>query len=503
MRGRSAALALALALALTACGPAEEVTPSPSAPAPSASPSPARAERRDFTLPLEPGGGWDPYVGSRSSNMSLTPLLYEGLYALDNTFTPQPVLAREATPSEDGLTWTVRLRAGVTFSDGTPLDASAAARAVNLARGEKSLYASRLKQVTQVTGEGDALVFTLKAPNTRFPALLDFPLALVDGEEVYGTGPYVLTGESLTARSGWWRGLELPVEEILLKPVHSADQLVDDFDAGTLSLVAADPTGPDALGYAGSHQTWEYPTSTMLYLGFQCGKGPCRDREVRRALSLALPRAELVNQAMGGHASIAALPLPPTSPDYDQTQAAQLGHDPLAAQEILDTLGYERGEDDTRRKGRTELSLTLIVNSDNGCKAAAAQAIAAGLEEIGAAVTVEVLPWKDYQKALAAGQFDLYLGESRLTGDMDLTGFFTPGSGLSYGGCGSPELTQALAQARATGEWEEFFQLWGQEAPMAVLCFKTASLLTQWGQVAGARPTQNDLFYQFQDWKIG
>lgn len=502
MRGRRMALALAVGLLLTACGPAEETGPSPSASAPTPSTAPTPAARQDFALPLEADGGWDPYVGSRSSNMSLTPLLYEGLFALDNTFTHQPVLARDAAASEDGLTWTVRLRAGVTFSNGAALDGPTAARAVNLARGEKSLYANRLKQVAQVTGEGDTLVFALKAPNTRFPALLDFPLALVEGEKVYGTGPYVLAGEKLTARSDWWQALELPVEEIPLRVVHNADQLVGDFDAGALSLVAADPTGPDALGYAGSHQTWEYPTTTMLYLGFQCGKGLCRDAELRRALSLALDRPELVNQAMGGHASVAALPVPPTSPDYDRTLAAELSYDLPAAQDALDALGYERGEDGVRRKGRTALALKLIVNSDNSSKAAAAQSIAAGLEELGAAVTVEILPWKDYQKALEAGQFDLYLGECRLTGDLDLTGFFTPRSGLYYGSCGSPALTEALAQARATGEWGEFYRLWAQEAPMATLCFKTASLLTQWGQVEGAKPTQNNLFYQFQDWKI-
>lgn len=506
MRGRRVALALALTLGLllTACEPGETppvptsggVTPSPGA-------TPAPVGYQDFTLPLDPGGGWDPYVGSRSSNMSLAPLLYEGLFALDNTFTPRPMLAREAAASEDGLTWTVRLRTGITFSDGTALTARTAAKAINAARGAQSLYASRLKQVVQVAEEGEnTLVFTLKAPNTRFPALLDFPLALVEGERVYGTGPYVLDGDSLAARTDWWQEVEQPVNAIPLRSVSNADQLVADFDGGVLSVVASDPTGTDALGYAGSHQTWAYPTSTMLYLGFQCGKGPCRDGDFRRAVALALDRPSLVNQALRGHASVAALPVPPTSPDYDRELAAQLACDPAAAGAALEELGYQTGEDGTRHKGRTALSVKLVINSDNAYKAEVAQAIARQLEALGVQVTVETLPWKDYQKALAAGQFDLYLGECRLTGDLDLTGFFTPGSGLHYGSCGSSALTEALRQARASGEWGGFYRLWLQETPMAVLCFKTGSLLTQWGQVEEAQPTQGNLFNSFQNWKI-
>lgn len=508
---RRVALAAALCLALTACGPEgapePSLTPSPSlAPSPTQSaptPTVAPTAQGDFVLPLDAAGGWNPYVGSRSGNMSLLPLLCEGLYALDDRFTPQGVLAREATASEGGLTWTVRLRQGVTFSDGTALTGQTVVKAVNAARSGDSLYAGRLKQITQVSAAGeDTVVFTLKSPNTRFTALLDFPLALVKGASVYGTGPYVLNGEELTAREDWWQGKTLPVSTIRLCPASDADQLMADFDDGALTLVAGDPTGTDTVGNAGRHQEWEYPTSTMLYLGFQCGKGLCRDQELRRLISRAVDRSDLVNRALSGRASVAILPVPPTSPDYDRTLADSEGYDPIAVADGLEELGYKLGEDGTRRKGKTALALTLVVNSDNAGKGEMAQIIAQELERMGIKVTVRALAWKDYQKALSDGRFDLYLGECRLTGDLDLTGFFTSGSGLYYGSCGSAELKEALAQARATGVWKPFYTLWLQEAPMTTLCFRTSSMLTQWGRVADATPTQNDLFYQFSSWTI-
>lgn len=503
MRKKLLALCLCLGL-LAGCGPAAETGPSPSASlSPSPSAEPLAPVEQVFTLPVDPAGGWDPYVGSKSGNMTLAPLVYEGLYALDEGFDYHPVLAKEATVSEDGLVWTVSLRGGVTFSNGQALNANLVAQAVNAARVEKSVYAPRLAGVKSVTAqEEETLVFTLAAPNARFPALLDFPIALVGEEGVWGTGPYVVEEGRLVRRAGWWRGLELALEEIPLLEIKDADGLVAAFNATLLSLAADDPLGSAALGYAGNYQSWEYPTSSMVYLGFQCGKGPCKSPAFRQAVSRAVDRAGLVDQALAGHAIPAALPAPAGSVLYDAQAAQALAWDPAEAGRLLDELGYSLNEEGLRRNGRQELKLTLVVNTDNLFRETAAQKVAAYLGQLGVQVEVRALSWEEYKKALDKGDFDLYLAECRMTGDLDPSPFLTRGSGLYYGGFQDKALTEALAQARQTGEWGSFYALWAQCSPLAVLCFKNAQMLTQWGQVTGASPTQGNLFYQFENWSF-
>ncbi len=511
MSARRTALALLLALALTlsGCGregaePTPAPSPSPSQGAePSAAVTPPPQEGRAFTLPLDPAGGWDPYAGSRSGNMSLAPLLYESLFELDSAFAWSPLLAQGATVSEDGLVWTVTLRAGVTFSNGQALDSGSAAQAIEAARGPGSVYAARLAAVRSVAAPDEAtLTFTLAAPNARFPALLDFPIALTDGAGTWGTGPYVLQGDRLTARSDWWRGLSLPLEEIPLLEAGDGEALVTAFNEGRLSLAAGDPTGSDALGYAGSYQSWEYPTSNLLYLGFQCARGPGRSAGFRRGVSLALDRQALVSQVLGGHATAAALPVPAASALYDQAQAAAqtLTGDLASAAQALDQAGYPAGEDGARLSGR---AVALVVNSDNVYKARLAQAVADTLGQLGLTVQVRTLSWEAYKTALEEGDFDLYLGECRLTGDLDPSPFLTRDSGLCYGGFSDGALTQALWAARQSGEWTDFYDRWAQQVPLAAICFKNAQLLTQWGQVEGADPTQGNLFHRLENWKIG
>lgn len=501
MKKKLLALSLALGLLLAGCGEQGATSPSPS-PSPSPSAEPLAPVERVFTLPVDPAGGWDPYVGSKSGNMTLAPLVYEGLYELDESFDYHPVLAKSAQVSEDGLTWTVTLRDGVTFSNGQALNAAMAATAVEAARGEKSVYRARLAGVKKVAAlEGEALVFTLTAPNARFPALLDFPIALVGEEGTWGTGPYVVEETRLVRRGGWWRGEDLPLEEIPLLEIKDADALVAAFNAGLLSLAADDPLGSAALGYAGNYQSWEYATANMLYLGFQCAKGPCRSPELRRAVSLAVDRQALVDRALAGHATAAALPAPAHSVLYDDQAAQALAWDPQGAAQLLEELGYGLNEEGRRMHGRQVLKLALLVNADN-LSQAAAQTVAAALEGLGLEIEVRALAWEEYKKALDRGDFDLYLAECRMTGDLDPSPFLTRGSGLYYGGFQDGELAAALAQARQTGEWGPFYALWVQASPLAVLCFKNAQMLTQWGQVTGASPTQGNLFYQFAAWNV-
>lgn len=510
MKKRALAALAALCLMLSACQSGTRPEPGTSpAPSEQSAPTGSPVVQRPFALPLDPAGDWDPYGGSRSGNLTLLPLICESLYSLDSAFEPEPLLAQSAVGSEGNRTWTLTLRRGISFSDGTALDAQSVVTAVNAARGEKSLYAQRLAAVKTVTAQDEyTVVFTLSQPNARFPALLDFPIARVTEEGVVGTGPYLLNKHNvLTARSGWWRraafGETQPLEQIALVEAGSADALIAAFNASEVSLVADDPTGSDSLGYSGSYQSWEYPTSTMLFLGFQCTRGPGKSKEFRRGVSMALDRGRLLD-ALGDHAWVAALPVHPACWLYDETLASQVSYDALAAAGALEEAGCKLAEDGKRYSNKRAVSLTLLVNSDNAYKERLAQAIATQLGSVGLSVEVRSLSWEEYKKALNRGDFDLYLAEYRMTGDMDPGALITQGSGLCFGGFRSGELTQALELARTEGgdRYGEFYNLWAQESPQAVLCFKNSAVLTQWGSLSALQPTQGNLFYRFTDWQI-
>lgn len=82
------------------------------------------------------------------------------------------------------------------------------------------------------------------------------------------------------------------------------------------------------------------------------------------------------------------------------------------------------------------LSLELLVTQGNPFRKNTADLVAQQMARAGIAVTVTELPFAEYENRLKKGQFDLYLGEVRLSADLHLRSFLTPGGGRGLRPCG-------------------------------------------------------------------
>lgn len=460
-----------------------------------------------FALPCYPAGGFHPITGTNQLNLTLAPLLYRGLFSVNRNFQAEQELCAGYTASEDGLVWTFQL-ARAEFSDGSPLTAQDVATSLNEARTSQR-YAGRLEDVRRIEAEGETVVVTLERPNGGLPLLLDIPIVKEGEEEPLGTGAYFLTedeeGLALTARAG----AVVPVERITLRAVGAGDDLVYAFDAREISLVDTDLTGTNVLGYSGLLETTDYPTSTLLYLGCNLRSGLCREQEVRQAVGLALDRETMAGRILAGHGVASPLPVHPNALGYDGELARQWGRDTEKAAALLEGAGWSRDEEGklTRKRGE-RLELRLVVNQDNTFKVAMAETAAESLRELGITVMLERLAWEEFVTALERGEFDLYLGETTLTADFDLTALLGRDGALNYGGFAQEEIWDLLELNR-TARGEErvtttvnLCSAVAEQAPVIPLCFKNGSLLTQWGQVSGAEPTQGDVFAGLENWRI-
>lgn len=451
-----------------------------------------------FTLGAYALYGFHPVLSNSQSNLTLAPLLYESLFSVNGQFEAEPVLCDSYTVSEDGLVWTFSIRSGINFSDGTSLTGEIVADALTLAKSPASFYASRLSEVSSIRGTGQQVTITLSTPNGSFPTLLDIPIALGEGERPLGTGPYVLsetgTHLSLIARSDWWQcSSQLPVWEIPLTSIGKAENLITAFDSGEVSLIDADLTGNDALGYSGSYQVWDYASTNFVYLGYNTRQGLCRDVEIRKAIAQSIDREQICESVFARHAVEATLPVHPNSALYD-TELAQSLALKSNAFEGLDLSGR---------------SLTLLVNIENTAKSTLANLIAKQLElASGISVTVDRLPWEEYLEALSQGDFDLYLGEVSLSADFNLTQLLSPTGTLNYGGWNNSACGAMIASMQSfAGEERQvaarrLYSYLNQWCPIAPICFKNGTVLTQYGRVSNLSPVQNNLFFHLSQWTV-
>ena len=118
----------------------------------------------------------------------------------------------------------------------------------------------------------------------------------------------------------------------------------------------------------------------------------------------------------------ATLPASPTSPYYSESLAEKYKYDPMKFVDMVSQLP------------RPKDPLVLLVNSDDSLRLKAGRAIADMLTEGGLPTITKELPTVDYNKVFNAGTYDMYLGQTRLSPNMDLTPFYHPWGNLSFGG---------------------------------------------------------------------
>ena len=445
-----------------------------------------------FALPYDAGQTLDPLTCADGMQQVVGALLYEGLFQLNTNLEPQPWLCERYTYDPETFTYVFTLRSGVTFSDGSALTAADAAATLRRAKNSQR-YSSRLAQMVSASGEGSTLTVVLSGTNTGFPALLDIPIVKSgsEGDEVpVGTGPYYYTqddgGPCLLANTDWWKGDGQPVERIGLSSAVDRESMLYQFTSHDVQLITADLTGTAPISATGNVSFQDADTTIFQYLGINVTKAPFDDPSVRRALLQGVDRDTLTGAFLSGHALPAQFPVSPVSSLYPDDLEQTYAYDTFA-QALEDAVDSRTWD------------LTLLVNQENSFKVSAAEYLAQTLSASGVVISVKTLPWAEYTAALAAGDFDLYYGEVKLTADWDLRPLLAIGASLNYGGWAN-ETTNSLLAAYAsasdrTAAMQNLCAHLQQQVPLIPLCFKSTSVLIQTDVVEGLTPTMTNPFY--------
>ncbi|HEX2194780.1 MAG TPA: peptide ABC transporter substrate-binding protein [Candidatus Limnocylindria bacterium] len=361
----------------------------------------------------------DPAFIADAADVQLLLQLYAGLTRLDEEGEAYPSLAESWTVSADGVTYRFRLREGLQFSDGSSLTAADVRRSwlrildpatgttapdvLSLIQGAAERLAGGPEDAVAVRAPDDrTLEVRLRHPAAYFTDITATPTAFVvppradaspdwqSVDDFVGSGPYVvdgLEGDTLTLVANqryvagpppigtvqWLTDLEDDVPS-----AFAADRLdlggVASFDA---SWIAYDPELGSALHSAAA--------LNVQYFGFDTTRPPFDDPRVRRAFALTLDRRRLVELAEGSASLPASSVVPPALWPEGLNDDHQ--HEPARARRLLDRAGYaDPGE--------------LGVITVNGTGLGVGPAVATWREELGVAISVEGMEFRDYLGAL-------------------------------------------------------------------------------------------------------
>lgn len=447
---------------------------------------------QSLSLVYHPEKTLNPYTCADYTNRALFSLIYQGLFTVDQEYKASPVLCRSFWVSQDLRTY-IFYPESARFPDGTALTAADVAASLEAAR-LSPVYSGRLHNVQRITRTVDGGVqVELATPYENLPLLLDIPIlkeTQVESDFPAGTGPYILehgaAGRFLRLRQDWWCKAKLPisVQRISLVSAPSAKDIRDQFELGSVGVVCANPGSDSYVDFRSSSQLWDCESGIFLYLGCRAKSSVFKNEAVRQALTHAIDRHTLVREYYRTFAQAATLPASPGSPWYSQALADQYGFDAQLFRAAVQEAGLE---------GKT---IYLLVNKADGRRTKVAQAIAGMLEECGLAVTVRAYSGTEYTKALKNGNYDLHLGQTMLSPNMDLSAFFGSEGTLNYGGMSDSDIFDLCQDALAnSGNYTGLHQAVMEDAMLCPVAFLSYAVYVQPGLADDLTPARDCIFY--------
>ena len=270
--------------------------------------------------------------------------------------------------------------------------------------------------------------------------------------------------------------------------------IAPDFGAATIRLTSGDadfleqllPETVELIGRGGSLRLVQYPSMTYGFLQFNLraadGSGRAHplfaDRELRRALSMAIDRQRLVTNVYDSLAAPAAGPFPRVL-FADWQRLTPIAHDVTRARAVLDSLGWGDGDGDGfRERGGLPLAFTVIVPTSSASRRRAAVLLQEQFKAVGARMDIEQLEINAFQERQRTRRFDATMNAwqtdptpSGLRQTWGTLGARARG-GSNYGAYESPTFDAAvdsalavLDPARARAHWQRAFQTIIDDAP--------------------------------------
>ncbi|MER6365202.1 ABC transporter substrate-binding protein [Kitasatospora sp. NPDC001527] len=478
---------VALALTAGACSAADDALSGGSAQAAPGSDGPA-TDGGTLRIGLDrPFTKLDPADGTLTTQpvLVLANALYDPLMVNGDNGTVKPYLAKAFTPNTDATAWTLALREGVTFSDGSPLDAQAVADHVaRLSKPESrcSCAADAATISGTTVNSPTTLVFTLKTPNATFPNLFTRSLGYVSrtpagDAPAVGSGPYtvesVQPGVSVTvARNPSYWGDKAHADKIVYKVLTDVDSRYQSLRSGDLDLSWSET--PSQLKQAPRDglrvTTGPSATSTIL---FNTKAAPFDDPRVRQALQYAIDREAVEKVVHLGQGKVSDGPIGSASPYRAAGAADYPAHDPAKARALL------------AESGHPDLSFEYQVdNRPEGQQRATV--IQQMLGEVGVKMTIKPMDPAALGTSLAQRKFQVQGFVTSMFGDTDtaLSTLFSADAPYNFTGWSDPKAEQAIAagragldQAQRAAAYNEAAKAVVEQAPMLFLTENPAGFM--------------------------
>ena len=404
-------LLVSLCLHLWAGGPGLEL----------AQAAPAPGGHLVVAVPVDPDT-FDPHKAVAAATEEIDFNIYQGLVSFDQDGRIIPCLAESWEISEDGMSYTFRLRQGVLFHNGREVTVADVLFSMDRIRDDATGFPLAWPQRIVETAALDERTVLIRLDEPYAPFLSELADAAVVPPEAVdslavrpvGTGPFRfvewVNGHhvELERFDGYWEEGVPYLDAVTFRIIPDPATAILNLKAGTVHVIPR--LSPDVawdVEAAGGLKLVQGPMNVVQLMALNLDREPLVDKRVRQAINYAIDKDLLIEGAAWGFGTKLGSNMSPVMESYYLDLADYYQYDPQRARELLAEAGYPSGFD-----------ITLSLPSSYDLHVKTGEMVAAMLAEVGIRVRIELVEWGTWlDRIYTRREYDMTI--VGLTGKLD------------------------------------------------------------------------------------
>jgi peptide/nickel transport system substrate-binding protein len=459
----------------------------------------------------------NPLSSRDSDTYYISQLIYSSLFRLDKDLNIEKDLVSSYDTGSGKVS--IKLRSGVTFSDGSSLTAGDVSYTIDKIKsiGSKSPYYAYARKISSVSVNGShQLTIYFKSSNDAaldnlvFPIVSSSDYSTGSNYKPMGSGQYKYSSYKsnsylkLKPNSDYYGDkAENNIKFTLIKYPSKTTAFITT-DAVTAYVNTATNAREDASDKDLKYK--EINSSEAEYLAFNFKNKALSVKKVRQAMAYAIDTNKLIKDNYGDNAvSSDSIYYPGFLGVKNQGDAYK--YDQSKALKLLASAGYKDRDDNgvLEDKNGKELSFKLLVNKNDISRSDAANDIASELENLGFKIQVVSESWNAYKSNLSKGNFDIVVGGFKFDKEYNLRDLFDKGNNLNYSNSVVVSKVDKMETSMTSEEqktaFEKLKKALNDDIPYYCICYKRYCFVTVTHFTAGEYPTFFDRYRGISTWQ--
>ncbi|MBK5262703.1 MAG: hypothetical protein JJE17_09060, partial [Peptostreptococcaceae bacterium] len=470
----------------------------------------------------------NPVISKDKDVYYIDKLIYNSLFKLDENLLPQNDLAESYTYDNDKNKITIKIKNGLKWSNGEPLTANDVKFSVDAYKKasftKAGLYSDQVANIRSVSVVGDSVIINymnnddVSLENLIFPIIPKSDFKNINevlkqnekfvptGSGSYAVDSYNPYSELILKANEYYTGVK-PENVLIFKVVPNDGETIHLIEPNLITVAYSEKITRD-VDFANLNSNMEsYLSNEVDWVGFNMNKMPLSDMKIRQAIAKSIDTKSILESAYYGNGVLCDSIYYPGYWGIKNTGSIYQ-FDKAKATLLLEKAGYTDLNNDGILEDRygKEFIIDILVNSNNEPRVAAAEIIKKNLAKIKIKAIITTVEFEKYNSSISNGEFDIYIGGSKMAENYDLRSLLKSYNGNPVGYKNITvdkyldQLKSGISSEEKIAIYKKLKAILSEEIPYYPLVYKTYGVITSIAFIGKVSPMFNNIYIGAEKW---